>query len=1435
MATVLEGKPTAAARYDARVRGEIGKATGRIRANDAVTGAASLAVLTLAYAVGGILLDQWFDLPRFVRQLGFAGFLTAFAAVGYFLVVRPLRRAVNPRFAARRIEATAPGAKNAVINWVDLQDRPLPDGVRAAVAVKAADGLADADVTTATASRPLAWLGTAAGLLVVTLAVLLVVCKPAQFFSLLGRTFNPFTTARIASRTQITLTAPATGDVTVTTGDVLTVAVGIGGKVPGADGSDRVRLQFKYTPDATEYDELPLAPAENPRDYSVRVPDYVVQNGFWYRVAAGDSATPEYRVTVRNRPLFKGFEARYEYPPYLRMAPDVGRSPNIDGYRGTTVTLTAKTNRALKSGRMQVAGRELDVIGKVVGEGKGSLEFRFPLTESGSYQLRFTSASDEPSDPSATYPITVIPDRPPVVEVTTPKDAETALPADGLLAVDGTVGDDFGIDRVTLHARVIPAKNDAPIVLPPKPFRDRSFRRAADGSFPTSLEYKDSLPLSKLKDSLNRDVVVKEGSVVEFWLEAADNCTEPTANVGKSKVYRVTLEKPAEAKEFKDQQNQEAATRKLDEQQFQKQQDQKLDTEKREPSQPPKRADAEQPQQPAEGQQSGEPGERQQTDGKQPGDGQPTDGKQPGEGQPTGGQQKPEAKAKPDGRESGSPMGEGTPQTDPNGASKEQPSGTPDPEAETKPGSKPDDNKLQKEADRVQQALKEQPGQQPPGSDPSPKRPGDDKQSKPTDGAKGTGDPKQEQGSTDPKPSDPKPGQPNPGQPDGTGERRPTDGNTPPDPSRGGQPSGRGQPSDGDPQQNPASDKPLESGELDRLLGGKNGQKLAPPKETVERLTRDADDLANPDPQKQKEAEKKFDDLLGKKDRERLQQATQDKQSGDPAMQEKAKEDVDELTKKSAKKETANDLTSPDDAKRQAAEKSFDQGIGKENREKLQDAMMDMKSGNQKRMKDGLDKLKDMAKGADGKPPTPEQMKELADAANDLASDDPAKRKAAEQKLDQQIGKDMREEMQKTAKDLKSSDPATRQAAADKLKEMAEKAGKKSPGGSDAEQQAVKDAEALASDNPADRKAAEEKFDKSIGKEQREKLQQAQKDAKSGAGTPEQQKAAKEKADQMANDAAGKPSAGDDTQKRPDAKDELAKAANDLGSPDDAKRKAAEEKFDKAMGKDAREKLQQDVKDKQSGDPAQQQAADERVKQKLDEMAKKDGGKPDPKAEQAARERAEKLADAAKNLTSDDPAKREAAEKTLDDAVGKDLREKAQQLAKDVQSDDPKKAEEAKRTIDEMMKEAMKRNPDDYRPNGTAGDPGPDAKPIDGDLRDRLKSAEQQLRTFKEVQAQYGDEHKKKLGYSKEEFDAFVRSHQEMVERMKAEVTEGPEKATPTTGGPHTTRVGESGVAGFQGSGPAAGPRAAGFGAAPPGFADAQRRFAEEAAKRGRK
>ena len=1512
MATVLTNTPAAQAKADAVLERELGKAADRIRTHDLLTGTLALAVLTLGYAAAVVVLDKTFDLPAWSRQLGFAGFVLAFLGLAAVVLVRPLRRSINPRYAAKQVEGTIEDAKNAVINWVDLRERDLPDAVRASVAVRAAEGVAAADVQRVAESRRLVWLGAAAGLLVALLAVLFILFKPAPFVSLLGRAFTPFTAGKIASRTELELTAPAGGDVTVTDGEPLTVAVYVRGSVPDPDGPARVRLLVRHNPAATDYDAIPLEQAGGAREWSLRLPQSVIQNGFWYKVAAGDARTEEYRVTVRSKPLLREFEVRYDYPAYTRLQPETDRLPQITAYRGTTVTVTAKANREVKRGWVQFPGRPEPIAAEVVGEGKDSIRFQAKLTESGTYQLGFTSSADEPSQPAG-YPVAVVIDQAPTVTLTAPSADAVDIPANGLLKVDGTVGDDMGIASAELVMKYAGREYR-------KKYRDgASLRSETDQSYPTSLDYKDSISLTELKDAAKNPVVLQPGTDIEFWVEATDNCTEPKPNIGKSVTRRLKVIAPDVQPEKVKQLEAERVQRKADEAEHRAKQDEQLRKEKREmkplhpdankQDQPPPapeatapQEDVKPPEQPkaaaAPPQSGGEPIKPQAQPDQSP---MPRPaGTEPPKGMP------PEAAATP-------PEAGGTPAPNDKG---KKPEGTPQGTA----APKPQDQAVDKTAEQIGQEIEKQqrqPGEARPqdpvaAKEPAPpaeSKPGgqqpESKAAQPADAGGDTqknppvgGDPGQERKGPPQPGAEPKK-QPEPGKPAGAGEPSPKSeeqragdgkGDKPvdpaerkkpaPGPARPEEPSRGAKPDPAAPKPTPSDDpmKPEESASANKGAGGKpkagaGGQPMPPgganqdnevPKgeekrelarelgdknskgsamtdadREVERLFRESENLNSPDPKARQQAEQKFDQQFGREKRQDLQDKLA---TGDPKKKEEARKDIDELAKKKKPQppkddRTANrepskeemqraaeamkDLNSTDPDKKAAAEQQMDRAVGKENREKIQQGLKDSQSPDPAKRAAAEQQLQDAAKDIarkSGQPqPSKEEIEKLRQQAKDLNSDDPAKRAAAEKDFDKALGKNAREQLQQEMKNA-ASEQEKQDAAGRKLDQVAQQkpgdAGRQ-PSKEEIEKLAEK-AKDLNSTDPEKRKAAEEEFDKALGKNAREQLQKEMK-ARAATETAKEQEA-KDKlakaADEKAKQDGAKPPTADEMK-------QLAEQAKDLNSTDPAKKAAAEKALDDKIGKAAREQAQKDLKDLQSDDPATREAAKERMRKAIEEAAKQ------PRDNPPSPEDVEKWKKAAEDLKSADPKTREAAEQAFDKEVGKEAREQLQKQMQDPNADDPAKAEAARKLAEQA---ARNRNTKEWRPGGAGG--GMEEKLFDGDPKNRLKTAELRLQDFEKNK--YNKELHDKLGYTREQYEQFLKAYEERVARLRDEVEKPAVKEnTPLPAGAASLKVGE-GSGGkkteLRGDGTkAAGSSAAGT--APPGYSDAQKRFAEEAAK----
>jgi hypothetical protein len=1205
------------------------------------------------------------------------------------------------------------------------------------------------------------WLGSAAAVLVLVLAVLFLVFSGPQFLSLLQRAVVPFKPAEIATATTISIDEPEGGDTTVTDGQPLTIAVSLGGRIPNPDGPDKPRLLVRYNADSDETVEMPLTQAGSSKEFRIDLGRGTILNGFWYRVAAADARTAEHRVTTVTRPMLSEFKATYDYPAYLKWPADTESGTRLRALRGTTVTLTAKANRTVQSARLTAATvdgtREL-VPGEVFGDGRDHVRFKLKLRESGTYRIDFKPTGPELSTATADYPIEVEVDAKPVVEITTPKEEEVQLPLNGTLAVDGTAKDDHGLARVELRFQLA---GDKTVAIKPKAFRDgQPLVREQDGTHLTDLpDYKDSVKLDALTDADGKPLKLKEADVLEYWLAAIDNCTEPQANVGESARKKVRLTAAIKEPQKQQEQANRDQQRKQEEKNTEAKRDEQLKNEKRpeeqnrnpnkDPQQQPEKQpdgvktnDDKDPMQKGEGDPQGKP------DGKQ-GEGTPQDqeeqkkaddlkkkmeqqreqkkqeaGDARGDGDKSEGQEtKPDAGTKPP---EGKPGGEGS-----KGAAEGKEGPKPDDMAkpDTQPSEGKDGGRL---ADPERAKGKEPPKPDAKGED---KPTGDQPKGAPKEGSEaGTSKESKEQPS--PQSNDPKEQKKDGSAGSGRGAEPPPQGDKPQDPmgNQGSeQPKGGSKPK-GDPER--GSTKPEPKG------GDKGGQQKDAGEAKGEAPNKPAESKAAPQGNEKDPMSKKGPPPDAAQEKQPPKEGADGKEGTAEPKGEGPKPDKQPTD--GGKGEEDRGSVKPSDTS-----KKPDQKDQTGNGEKQPDSKQ---GGNGEKQPDQKD-----PKQGGGKGEKPLDPKEMEQAVKDLESKDEKTKQAAQEKLDKAVGKENREQIEQMQKDLQSDDKAKREAAKQKLDEMAKNAQK---GG---EQQP------------------------------KELTEQEKKD--------------------------------------------LIDAAKKLDSKDPQEKKAAQEKLDKAMGQENREKLEQMQKDLKSEDKGTREAAEKKVQ----EMAKQaQQGKQDTAQKpELTEEQKKELADAAQKLNSKDDAERQAAEQKLDDAIGKKNREELQQDLKDLQGNDPAKAEQARKKLEKKVEEAKNAkngNSDKHDDNperlggGNSKTPG---EVLKANLENQLKSEELKLDDFKKYR---GDKKfLKDNDLTEEQFERFLKQQESAVQKLREQVAEATlnPKAEPT--GPPTVGRNDFSKERVTGRGKADAVQGSGGPAvAPPGFADAVKRFSSEASKQSK-
>ncbi|MEI6685453.1 MAG: DUF4175 family protein, partial [Planctomycetota bacterium] len=597
MATELKSPPEPrVSRSERAVEDQIQRIENQIRWIDVGTGAFGLLVMLFTYGLVVILLDRFLALSSLARQFLFAGFAVSVGWWIYKRILTPLVQSVNPIYAALILEQAIPDAKNSLVNWVDLKNDRIPESVKLALGKRAAKDLKPHEDEEFVSSKQLFMIGTLAGFLFFALVILLVIFGKAPFFSMLGRTFTPFIETTIATRNTVAILTPELGNITVAMGMPVDIVAKVTGKLPAAGSPESPRLMMRYHENEPWQIKF-LGAGDLSSEHKIRIPSSEVRSGFSYLVAAGDAKTKGYQVDVRLTPLIVDFQAAYKYRPYTGLPEATTAQRKISAPVGTAVKLRVRANCNVKDGtvRFFYGKDKTDKVYLIKSPSDPSLmEASFVISQSGTYQIEFTSSVRDEYVDAMPAPLEAIVDAAPTIDLMLPGKEATAA-VNGVLDLEAKIVDDFGVNKVVLK---MIASGDRP--LRPQVYRDEKALKLPSGGNLPSLLYKDFINIPSLQAEDGLAYKATAGSYLDYWLEAEDACDFPKANLGKSKVFRLTFadrapeeqakkekEKAEEDKKQNDQKQDEKLKKENQQRQDQKKnpQEQKGSEEKQQPGQ----------------------------------------------------------------------------------------------------------------------------------------------------------------------------------------------------------------------------------------------------------------------------------------------------------------------------------------------------------------------------------------------------------------------------------------------------------------------------------------------------------------------------------------------------------------------------------------------------------------------------------------------------------------------------------------------------------------------------------------------------------------------------------------------------------------------------------------------------------------------------------
>lgn len=416
-----------------------------------------------------VLFDHYIGVAGTWSRLFVAASAVAGGGVLLWRLLWPMRRSIDPVYAARAIERDQPHLRGSLSSYVELRDRFDHAGLSSRViraAGREAAKKVNLDQRPSEVSGTLSYWITAIVVLLVVLLYAILSTKSTA--ASLARVIFPAADIAAPRRVQITEVDP--GDSDVNPGRTIDVSATITGLRRDenaiwelADGGDIVQTDSMQTnPKALDQyvGQIPI-PARR-------------QDSLTYRIIAGDAQSRSYSLRVADLPVVDITTIHVSPPSYTGIQPYQTRSAAISAPDGSVVTINARVNRKLDRAVLQfnpattgqttrgTAGElSMDIAQPTAGDPRDSvLTATFTLrgqsrrttsAATESYRITVRGVDGSENESPIIYPITIIEDLAPEITITTPTSDPARVPIDAVQVIRVHATDpDYGLAKITL-------------------------------------------------------------------------------------------------------------------------------------------------------------------------------------------------------------------------------------------------------------------------------------------------------------------------------------------------------------------------------------------------------------------------------------------------------------------------------------------------------------------------------------------------------------------------------------------------------------------------------------------------------------------------------------------------------------------------------------------------------------------------------------------------------------------------------------------------------------------------------------------------------------------------------------------------------------------------------------------------------------------------
>ncbi|MCX6132782.1 MAG: hypothetical protein NTU47_03115 [Ignavibacteriales bacterium] len=488
------------------------------------------ATLALLATAAVTLLELGFRLDRTGRTIVFILLAAFTAATAAWFAVRPLLRRLGvlrseDNFVlAKRIGAHFPRIHDRLLNILQLEQeissgRSLysPELVDASFQDLAGE-IRDLDFTDSVDASP---VKRAAKLLGVALAgsFLLAVASPGQFYNSLVR-ITHFGTDFSSPADYTFEISP--GNSEVVKGQAVQIAVRVQSVSPVSAGRKPQSLSLYWRSEGAQNFENSDLRIDSTGTY--RTSFQSVRGSTEYYAMVSGTESPHYRLSVVDRPVFRSFQVRLEYPAYAKLPPKVQEEfiGDVAALAGTNIKVMGVASKNLREGRIVFgAGPAVPLVTE---NQKFSASFR--LAAETNYHIEVTDLESLANSDPVHYQLKIIPDEPPSIAVLVPG-RNIDLAGDKSLRLLMQAEDDFGLSAIRIGYKLTHSRYEQPW----DAYKFTSIPLPA--GTPGELELPYSWDLSPLR--------LAPEDVVEYFAEAFDNDAVRGPKSGRSQMYLLRL------------------------------------------------------------------------------------------------------------------------------------------------------------------------------------------------------------------------------------------------------------------------------------------------------------------------------------------------------------------------------------------------------------------------------------------------------------------------------------------------------------------------------------------------------------------------------------------------------------------------------------------------------------------------------------------------------------------------------------------------------------------------------------------------------------------------------------------------------------------------------------------------------------------------------